>query len=224
MTCLNIPNEWWYDPENMFLVGLIPGPDKPSLDEINHGIKPLVDDLLDCWDPGLFISHSAMRHHGRRVLAALIPLVCDILGARQTGGFSGVTSTLFCSFCYLTLDHIENFDMNSWKLRDGKTHRRHAQAWRDAKTPEERDAITREFGVRDSELLRLPYWDPITCTILDSMHTFFLNTSTVSSIVREPRCISRRWSKKHESFSQSKSSCHRSSRVAGQHLSWKNQD
>jgi hypothetical protein len=176
MICLNIPIERRYDPENMFLVGLIPGPNKPSLEEINHGIKPLVDDLLDCWDPGLFISCTAMRRHGRRVLAALIPLVCDILGARQTGGFSGVTSTLFCSFCYLTLDQIENFDMNSWKLRDGKTHRRHAQAWRDAKTPEERDAITREFGVRDSELLRLPYWDPITCTVLDSMHAFFLNS------------------------------------------------
>ena len=66
MICLNIPIERRYDPENMFLVGLIPGPNKPSLDEINHGIKPLVDDLLDCWDPGLFISRTAMRRHRRQ--------------------------------------------------------------------------------------------------------------------------------------------------------------
>ena len=30
-------------------------------------------------------------------------------------------------------------------------------------------------GVRYSELLRLPYWDPTTFTILDTMHAMFLD-------------------------------------------------
>ena len=36
MICLNLPSEIRYKPENMFLVGIIPGPHEPSLHQINH--------------------------------------------------------------------------------------------------------------------------------------------------------------------------------------------
>ena len=29
MVCLNLPPEMWYKPENMFLFGIIPGPNEP---------------------------------------------------------------------------------------------------------------------------------------------------------------------------------------------------
>ncbi len=46
LVCLNLPPELRYKAENMCLVGLVPGPKAPSLDQINHVLRPLVDDLL----------------------------------------------------------------------------------------------------------------------------------------------------------------------------------
>ncbi|KAI6121624.1 hypothetical protein F5141DRAFT_963048, partial [Pisolithus sp. B1] len=36
MACLSLPIEERFKPENMYLVGVVPGPHKPSEDEINH--------------------------------------------------------------------------------------------------------------------------------------------------------------------------------------------
>jgi hypothetical protein len=53
---LNLPPHLRYRPENMFLAGIIPGPKKPSISDINHSIKLLVDVLLEIFDPGVWYS------------------------------------------------------------------------------------------------------------------------------------------------------------------------
>ncbi|KAG2033669.1 hypothetical protein BDR03DRAFT_871465 [Suillus americanus] len=65
------------------------------MEEFNHFLRPLMDDLLEFWSPGGFFSRTFMHHHGCITCAALIPLVCDILGARQAGGFASHASSLF---------------------------------------------------------------------------------------------------------------------------------
>ena len=42
---------------------------------------------------------------------------------------------------------------------------------------EERGEIERGHGVRWSQLHRLPYFDPIRCTMIDPMHNLFLGTA-----------------------------------------------
>lgn len=175
MALLNLPPDIRYAPENMFLVGITPGPKKPSLEQINHFLRPLVDDMLRFWNPGVFFTRTSRFRYGRQVLSAIIPLVCDVLGARQVGGFLSHSATLFCSFCLLTSDMIENFDISSWPVRTVEEHRCHAEEWRTATSTDERDRIAKTYGVRFSELLRLPYWDPIRYTVLESMHAFFLH-------------------------------------------------
>ncbi|KIO11733.1 hypothetical protein M404DRAFT_61638, partial [Pisolithus tinctorius Marx 270] len=174
MACLNLPADIRYNTENMYLCGAIPGPKKPSLEQINNFLRPLVNELLEFWQPGVFFSHTAHYRHGRVVLLALIPLVCDILGARQVVGFLSHAAMLFCSFCYLPADMIENLDMESWLICSAEKHCKHAEEWLSATSSEQREQIARTCGVRFSELLRLPYWDPIWFTVLDSMHAFFL--------------------------------------------------
>lgn len=46
MTCLNLPIHLRYRTENIYLVGIIPGPQEPTLSQLNHFLAPLVDDLL----------------------------------------------------------------------------------------------------------------------------------------------------------------------------------
>ncbi|KZS90585.1 hypothetical protein SISNIDRAFT_390477, partial [Sistotremastrum niveocremeum HHB9708] len=59
-------------------------------------------------------------------------------------------------------------------LRDPETHRAAAEAWRRAKSEEDRVALEQKHGVRWSELLRLKYWDPTRFMVIDTMHLLFL--------------------------------------------------
>lgn len=174
MVCLDLPIHLRYLPEYIYLVGVIPGPTKPSLDEMNHFVALLVEDLLDFWDPGVWYARTAICPSRHLVRAALVPLICDLLAARQVSGLSSHSSTYFCSFCYLTREFMENFDPASWPKRHVVEHRKHAEAWRDAGSEEEREVIFQAHGIRWSELLRLPYWDPVHFTVVDSMHNLYL--------------------------------------------------
>ncbi|KAG1854890.1 hypothetical protein F4604DRAFT_1685900 [Suillus subluteus] len=59
-----------------------------------------------------------------------------------------------------TLEHIEDLDYGRWESRTCEEHRRLAQAWQDAPSEDERNALFQQTGIRWSELLCLPYWDP----------------------------------------------------------------
>ena len=174
MVCLNLPMHLRYLPENTYLVGVIPGPGKPSLEQINHFLQPLVDELLDFWNCGVFFTHTASYPDGRRARCALVPLVCDLPGARQVAGHASHSAKQFCSFCKLTLEDMENIDPKTWVPRTARKHRDAAMKWKAANTPAERQRVFEETGVRWSDLLRLPYWDPIMFTVIDTMHNHYL--------------------------------------------------
>ncbi|TDL15158.1 hypothetical protein BD410DRAFT_696555, partial [Rickenella mellea] len=147
---------------------------KPSLHQINHVLVPIIDDLLEFWDPGFQLSETPMHPAGRLIKGALIFLVCDLPALRQMGGFASYGATPFCSFCTLTIDNIDDLQHKEWELRTCVAHRSAAAQWRDAQSEDERMAIFEQNGVRWSELLRLPYWDPTLSQVVDTMHNLFL--------------------------------------------------
>lgn len=53
---LNLSPHLQYCPKNMFLGGIIPGPKKPSLSDINHSPKLLVNILLKFFEPSVWYS------------------------------------------------------------------------------------------------------------------------------------------------------------------------
>lgn len=174
MACMNLPIEVRYAPENIYLAGIIPGPREPSIDEINHLLRPLVDDLLTLWTRGLYLTRTALRWMGRSVRVAMIPLICDLPALRQVAGFAGHASKHFCSFCPLAHSDIRNLDRSTWpKPRTWAEHVELAEAWRRGDKAERKKAFE-DHGVRWSELLRLPYWDPTRFAVLDVMHNLFL--------------------------------------------------
>jgi hypothetical protein len=174
MVCLNLPPNERFKTENMFLVGVIPGPKEPSMQEINHFLKPLVDDLLESYVNGVRYTRTWKYPNGRNTRSALALIICDLLAARQALGFSGPQSTNFCSYCKLRLKDISNLDVTSWELRSDEEYRREALKWLDA-SEVECVKITNDYGVRyHSEFLRLPYFNPIRSLCVDPMHAFFL--------------------------------------------------
>jgi hypothetical protein len=46
MACLNLPPSLRLQEETSYLVRIIPGPKEPRKDQINHFLRPLIDDLL----------------------------------------------------------------------------------------------------------------------------------------------------------------------------------
>ncbi|KAJ2917170.1 hypothetical protein MD484_g3226, partial [Candolleomyces efflorescens] len=174
MVCLNLPPAIRHNPENTYLVGLIPGPKSPSKDEINHLLRPLMDDFLILWRSGLYLSRTHLRPNGIRVRCAIGPLICDLPAARQMSGFANYTSNYFCSVCTQQLAQINDLDVSTWTRRTFEDHRKHAELWREATTQSARERLTRTHGVKWSEMLRLPYWDPSRFTVVDSMHAFYL--------------------------------------------------
>ncbi|EIW77539.1 hypothetical protein CONPUDRAFT_41162, partial [Coniophora puteana RWD-64-598 SS2] len=174
MVCLNLPPHLRYKLENVYLVGVIPGPREPSLDQVNHLLQPLVDDLLCLWVNGIRLNRTYKFSGGRIVRVALGPLVCDLPAARKTAGFAGHSADLFCSFCRLSRKDISNLVKASWPERSSDQHLHDAKRWKNAKNEGERQKMAMRRGTRWSELLRLTYWDPLKFTVLDAMHNLFL--------------------------------------------------
>ncbi|KIJ05743.1 hypothetical protein PAXINDRAFT_93040, partial [Paxillus involutus ATCC 200175] len=65
MALLNLPPSLRYKAENLYLVGVIPGPREPSLDEINHFLQPVVDFFLPAWKDGTWFTKTSLHPEGR---------------------------------------------------------------------------------------------------------------------------------------------------------------
>lgn len=169
---LNLPETIRYDAEHLFLLGVIPGPKEPGLEEINHYIRPIVDQLEIGWKRGFHLAQTAdAPEHGEDVEVAVVISVNDLPAARKVAGMAGHGSHFYCSVCACcNTETMYNTDIENWGKRDLAELRRHAEAWRDASTIKERNKIFTEHGVRWSELWRLPYWDPRAMLVIDSMH------------------------------------------------------
>ena len=173
MVCLNLPPNVRFKPENMFLAGIILGPHEPSMDDINHFLAPLVEDLLYSYTNGVNYTWMWKYPNRRKTRSVLVLIICDLPAARQALGFTGPQSANFCLYCKLQLKNINELQPHRWEPCTCEEHRRHAIQWRDASS-EMRTEITSKHGVRYSVFLRLPYLDPIWSLCIDPMHAFFL--------------------------------------------------
>ncbi|KIJ52197.1 hypothetical protein M422DRAFT_58762 [Sphaerobolus stellatus SS14] len=179
LSCLNLPGNLRYHPENVFPVAVIPGPDEPTLTDINHYFHPLVDSLLKLWDPGVFFSRTESYPDGRLYRAALLPLIADYPAARKALGvkISPRANTYFCIYCDIPRNQIHEWlDIHPTEYpgRTAEEHQAQAFEWRDATSAAAQKAVFEKNGIRYTELLRLPYWDPTRFMVVDPMHNLFL--------------------------------------------------
>lgn len=69
------------------------------------------------------------------------------------------------------------FQRSSWTERKFDDHKEQGMKWKHAKTIAERTKIEREYGVRFTELLRLPYFNTVRFSVIDPMHNILLGSS-----------------------------------------------
>jgi hypothetical protein len=81
MECLSLPPSLRNLHENIYLPGL---PTRLDQDKINHYLKPLVDDLLNSYKNGRWVTRTHQKEEGRCSREALVLCVCDLLAARNS--------------------------------------------------------------------------------------------------------------------------------------------
>lgn len=94
--------------------------------------------------------------------------------------------TLGCSKClhqftrngpFGTKPDYSGYDEKSWVPRTKQKHIELSLKHQAAKTQTEAKDIEQESGLRYSELIRLPYYDPIRCHLVDPMHCLLLGVA-----------------------------------------------
>jgi hypothetical protein len=162
LSCPLLPLSMRNRPENLCLVGIIPGPREPSGAEIDHFLRPLVKVMKESWAEGaIYKTHE--YPHGRLVRSAIALSVNDLPMARKIMGISN----------YIDKNTAKgNFD--SWGVRTLQRVQVDAQKWLNATSPKERKRLYNKTGVRHSVLMELEYWDPTSMVPVDGMHIFFI--------------------------------------------------
>lgn len=175
MVCLSLPPEMRYSEENIYLCGIIPGPQEPTLDAINPFITPLMHDLNSSYHPGTYYSHTYKYLEGRLCRSAVIPLIADTLASKKLTGNISHSSNYFCSRCRLPRDQIHDLDYTKWPPGLSHTeHILHAEEWKAAPSFKKQELLARKNGVRWLALLLLPYWQPSRWPVTDGLHVLLL--------------------------------------------------
>ncbi|KAF8156324.1 hypothetical protein K438DRAFT_1777567 [Mycena galopus ATCC 62051] len=155
-----------------YIAGLTPSPKQPAVRELPHLIDPVVDAILQTEDANAAPIKTHYRPDGVHVPTRIIPLLADLGGAREAGGFLSHKANCFCSYCKLLRANKDNLDIQSWTKRTMEEVREQAKQWRDAKTIKDRTALERKFGVRWCSFHRTSYWDPVRHIILGFLHNW----------------------------------------------------
>ena len=112
MACLNLPPSMRHKPENMWLT-IIPGPREPETDQVNHFLRPLVEDLRKSWTDGTWYTRTYRHPEGRRARSILCNLVTDLPGGKKAAGGSAGFLSPFYSYQRVKdvnniLDHVSD--------------------------------------------------------------------------------------------------------------------
>ena len=175
MACLNLPPSLRYKLENLFLVGIIPGPREPSVEEVRHFVEPVVDMLDRSWRNATKFDCTESSDCGRTERSMLVVIVTDLVASRKiTGVASHSSKAFFCALCGLAKPNINNLDRTTWPTRTRAMQKKATKEWRDATTKKERKRLFAQTGVRWSPFWKLDYYDPTQMGAVDTMHNLFL--------------------------------------------------
>ncbi|KAJ7351645.1 hypothetical protein DFH08DRAFT_957942 [Mycena albidolilacea] len=146
-----------HKPEHVY-VNIITGPNAPHKEHLNPYFRPTVDIALTGWERGIHLSKTgASPQSGCIVDLAFVLFTNDLPASRDLIGAAQHTSNILCTVCECRgRKHAYRTDCEHWKLRDVHHMRSQAEAWRDAETTAQRDAIYVADGLYAKKAEPLP--------------------------------------------------------------------
>jgi Transposase family tnp2 len=181
----NLPRSERNKPENIIYLGFLPGPKEVGLERINHYLAPIVDELLELWK-GWRVAKTFECSQGLDIKVALIVESSDTPATRKLFGHG--SAVMKCYRCEKRSSYSHEYrkthyggmeDYDEWVTRpaDAQLHKKYAHEWLECSSKGIRNDHFKEYGVHWSELLRLPYMDPIRFAVVDPMHCLFLGVA-----------------------------------------------
>lgn len=154
LTLLNLPKEERYHHDKILQFTNIPGPQMPNKDQISHVLRPLVEEFIE------FDQKPLVLGNGLEFLGLLIPAIFDTQAHRKCTGRTSHSHGTFPCWCFATSRTFHTLRTEDLQPRFSlEEHRTIARIWRSATRTEDREWIASNYGVRWTELLRLPHWD-----------------------------------------------------------------
>ena len=98
LVIINLPRIIRFKWEDVILIGLIAGPSQPQY-TINSYIKPIADELLECWE-GVILNEGGAQSLYKFVL---ICISSDVPATRNLGGFIAQSIFRFIFYFYYIL-------------------------------------------------------------------------------------------------------------------------
>ena len=114
---------------------------------------------------------------GRTIRVAVFPLIADLPALQKTAGFGSHAASLFCSFCLLAKEDLEETDMRKFVSRTDEVHLQDASDWQKLSNSTEGKKFSKQKGARWSILNDLPYWRPIQHCSIELMHALVVELS-----------------------------------------------
>ena len=91
----NLPCEERFKPNNILTLGIIPGPNEPSLHQINNYLAPIVDELIE-FSSGIDLPATYKFLNGQKIYIALILSANDVPAARKICGHASHAVKCHC--------------------------------------------------------------------------------------------------------------------------------
>ena len=114
LICLNLPAHLHCKKEYTHHLANIPGPKEPSMEQVSHVLRPIVNQLLKLQSTGIWLSRTQSYHYGRICQGILINVSGDILGTQKFGGFASHNSPSFCFLSQSLRSDLHNLNLESW--------------------------------------------------------------------------------------------------------------
>ncbi|TFK59319.1 hypothetical protein BDN72DRAFT_780904, partial [Pluteus cervinus] len=175
LTLCNNPRGIRYLCEETALVLVIPGPNEPSLEQLNECIKFIVRGMRELYMGEDFFVHG----RAKEVLTHcfLWNNVSDLPASRKAAGLAAHNSKIFmCPSCYAQFDELTDhtcFDTSELKFRSDARYLEYSYRARKS-DPDDAELIFQQRGVRWSVLNLLPGWEPSGSSPIDFMHCVML--------------------------------------------------
>ncbi|KAG9123432.1 hypothetical protein FRC07_014949 [Ceratobasidium sp. 392] len=147
MVCLNLPPDVRYNVSNAYLVSMVPGPKEVKAEHLHVFVKPIVDNMLEMFSPGIWVSQTHKYPRGRRVCAAIAIKSMDIPAARGSGGFALHGHTCCCHLCNAKRNAIDRPSLLLFQPRTVEARRQIVDLWVNALSLAERQRVFDTYGV-----------------------------------------------------------------------------
>lgn len=109
---------------------------------------------------------------GALIDAHIIPILADLEAIRKWTGFAPHMARWFCWYCKCTLAFRHKWNHTEWEYRTNDEVRKLAQQWKDENRISEKTKLVKKSGVLWTPMHDLPYWEPVTHTLLGFMHNW----------------------------------------------------